>query len=118
IVLISSLVFFSCRTFFIMSRRCRLYRHSFPTRRSSDLGGLETAIRIARDRGGLPPSAPVRHFPQLGPLERLIPAESSEDRTAQAQLRLSGWGPLAELSARLGLPAAGPLVMPGTWEIR
>lgn len=83
-----------------------------------EVGGLETAIRIARDRGGLPPSAPVRHFPQLGPLERLIPAESSEDRTAQAQLRLSGWGPLAELSARLGLPAAGPLVMPGTWEIR
>ncbi|GAA3988440.1 signal peptide peptidase SppA [Thermobifida alba] len=83
-----------------------------------EVGGLETAVRLARDRAGLPPFAPVRHFPRLGPLERLVPAESSEDRAAQARLRLSAWGPLADLSARLGLPAAGPLVMPGTWEIR
>ncbi|MEY9213630.1 signal peptide peptidase SppA [Thermobifida halotolerans] len=83
-----------------------------------ELGGLETAVRLARDRGTLPPFAPVRHFPRLGPLERLVPAESSEDKAAQARLRLSAWGPLAEVSARLGLPAAGPLVMPGTWEIR
>ncbi|KUP95282.1 signal peptide peptidase SppA [Thermobifida cellulosilytica] len=83
-----------------------------------EVGGIETAVRLARDRAGLPPFAPVRHFPRLGPLERLVPAESSEDRAAQARLRLSAWGPLADLSARLGLPAAGPLVMPGTWVVR
>ncbi|RCV49781.1 signal peptide peptidase SppA [Marinitenerispora sediminis] len=83
------------------------------------LGGVETAARIAREKAGLPPLAALRPFPRPHPLERLVPAESSEDRTAAAaRLRLSSWGPLAELSARLGLPAAGPLVVPGTWEIR
>ncbi|GLU46687.1 signal peptide peptidase SppA [Nocardiopsis ansamitocini] len=82
------------------------------------LGGLETAVRLARDKGGLARLAPVRHYPRPNPLERLIPAESSEDRTAVAGVRLNAWGPLAEVSARLGLPAAGPLVMPGTWEVR
>ncbi|MFC7327768.1 signal peptide peptidase SppA [Marinactinospora rubrisoli] len=83
------------------------------------LGGVETAARLAREKAGLPPQAPLRHFPRPNPLERLVPAESSEDRTAAlARLRLSSWGPLADLSARLGLPAVGPLVVPGTWEIR
>ncbi|TDQ53596.1 signal peptide peptidase SppA [Actinorugispora endophytica] len=83
-----------------------------------ELGGMETAVRLAREKGGLPSTAAVRHFPRLGPLERFVPAESSEDRAATARARLSAWGPLAAASARLGLPAAGPLVMPGTWEIR
>ncbi|GAA3758075.1 signal peptide peptidase SppA [Salinactinospora qingdaonensis] len=82
-----------------------------------ELGGVETAAGIARKRAGLPSMTALRPFPQPNPLERLVPPESSEDKTA-ARLRVSSWGPLAELSARIGLPAAGPLVMPGTWEIR
>ncbi|MFC3995140.1 S49 family peptidase [Nocardiopsis sediminis] len=81
-----------------------------------ELGGLETAVRLAREKAGLP-GAGLRPYPSTGPLERLIPAESSEDRAAAPQGRLDAWGSLAEISARLGLPAAGPLAMPGSWEI-
>ncbi|ACY99142.1 signal peptide peptidase SppA [Thermomonospora curvata] len=82
-----------------------------------ELGGLELALELARKKAGLPADAPVRTFPHLGPLERLRPAESSEDRAA-ASARFDGWGSLASLAARLGLPAAGPLTLPGSWEIR
>ncbi|PSK97467.1 signal peptide peptidase A [Murinocardiopsis flavida] len=84
-----------------------------------ELGGLDAAVRRARSRAGLPSSAPLRPYPRTTPLDRLLPVESSEDRTAAlARMRLSGWGPLADVSARLGLPAAGPLVLPGSWEVR
>ncbi|GLW62477.1 signal peptide peptidase SppA [Actinomadura rubrobrunea] len=82
-----------------------------------ELGGLDLALDLARKKAGLPEDAPVRTFPHVSPLERLRPAESSEDRTAAAA-RLDGWGPLAGAAARLGLPAAGPLILPGVWEIR
>lgn len=82
------------------------------------LGGLDTAVRMAREKAGLPVSASVRPYPQMHPLERMRPAESSEDRTAAARVQFDAWGPLAGLSARLGLPAGGPMSMPGTWEIR
>ncbi|MBN3585297.1 hypothetical protein JYB64_23190, partial [Algoriphagus aestuarii] len=70
-----------------------------------------------RKKAGLAADAPVRVYPQASPLERLRPPESSEDRTAAAA-RFDGWGSLSGAAARLGLPAAGPLTLPGVWEIR
>ncbi|TKK88609.1 signal peptide peptidase SppA [Herbidospora galbida] len=84
-----------------------------------ELGGVEDALAEARKRAGLAADAPVRSYPKINPLERLIPAESSEDKTAaMARVRLEAWGPLAAFAAELGLPAAGPLVLPGQWVIR
>ncbi|MFV2175695.1 signal peptide peptidase SppA [Actinomadura sp. LOL_011] len=82
-----------------------------------ELGGLEAAFELARKKGGLPADAPIRAYPHASPLERLRPPESSEDRTA-ASARFDGWGSLGGLAARLGLPSAGPLTLPGSWEIR
>jgi protease-4 len=85
-----------------------------------ELGGLEDALAIARKRAGLAADAPVRVYPRLHPLERLRPAESSEDKAAAlTRLRLEAWGPLAHLAGALGLPSYGPLLLPGgTWTIR
>ncbi|GAA2418745.1 S49 family peptidase [Actinomadura vinacea] len=82
-----------------------------------ELGGLDLALELARKRAGLSADAPVRSFPHASPLDRLRPPESSEDRTA-ARARIDAWGSLGGLAARLGLPAAGPLTLPGSWEIR
>ncbi|MQA94560.1 MAG: signal peptide peptidase SppA [Streptosporangiales bacterium] len=83
-----------------------------------ELGGVERAADEARKRAGLPADAPLRSYPKTGPLERLRPPESSEDRTAAAAtLRLRAWGPMADLATRLGLPAHGPLSLPGHWTI-
>ncbi|MEV0996181.1 signal peptide peptidase SppA [Nonomuraea sp. NPDC050202] len=84
-----------------------------------ELGGLEDALAMARKRAGLADDAPVRTFPRLNPLERLRGPESSEDKSAAlARIRMDAWGPLARLSAELGLPAVGPLVLPGWYSIR
>ncbi len=108
-----------------------------------DLGGIEDATAVARTRAGLPATAPLVHFPRLGALERLRPASSSEDRRAAARAAGGGWdgtlagraaatvatatglsditalaeawGPVWRAAARLGLPAAGPLMLPGSW---
>jgi protease-4 len=77
-----------------------------------DLGGLDDAIRIARGGAGLPPTAPVRIFPHVTLAGRLRPPASSEDTGAAAAYR-PGWGTLAAVAARAGLPAGGPLTMPG-----
>jgi protease-4 len=82
-----------------------------------ELGGLELAFGLARKKAGLAADAPIRSYPHSSPLERLRPAESSEDRTA-ARARLEAWGPISGLAARLGLPSAGPLMLPGDWNIR
>jgi protease-4 len=82
-----------------------------------ELGGLDRALTLARERAKLPDDAPIRTYPHASPLERLRPPDSSEDRTA-ARARFDGWGSLSGLAARLGLPAAGPLTLPGSWEIR
>lgn len=82
-----------------------------------ELGGLDLAIELARKKAGIAADAPVRPYPHISPLERLKPAESSEDRTA-ARARLDAWGPLAGAATRLGLPLSGPLMLPGNWEIR
>jgi protease-4 len=90
------------------------------------LGGLEVAKRIARHRAGLPPSAPARLYPRPNPLDRLRAPQSSEDRPAAARLDAGvlaagvlaeSWGPVAQFAARLGLPAGGPLLLPGDWTI-
>ncbi|GAA0992322.1 signal peptide peptidase SppA [Acrocarpospora macrocephala] len=85
-----------------------------------ELGGLEDALTLARKRAGLPVDAPVRSYPRLNPLERLRPAESSEDKAAAlTRIRLEAWGPMSALAAELGLPAfGGPLILPGQWTIR
>ncbi|MEV0144190.1 MULTISPECIES: signal peptide peptidase SppA [unclassified Nonomuraea] len=84
-----------------------------------ELGGLEDALGVARKRAGLADDAPVRLYPRVHPLERLRGAESSEDKAAAlTRVRIDAWGPLARLSAELGLPAAGPLALPGWYTIR
>lgn len=92
-----------------------------------ELGGLERALALAKQHAGIAPDVEVdlRIVPRPSPLERLRPAESSEDPTAADArtvspegLALTAWGRLAPLAARLGLPAAGPLTLPGTWDLR
>ncbi|GII79395.1 signal peptide peptidase SppA [Sphaerisporangium rufum] len=84
-----------------------------------ELGGLEDALALARDRAGLPAEAHIRTYPRMHPLDRLRPPESSEDKAASlSQVRLEAWGPLNRLTAELGLPAHGPLMLPGWWAIR
>jgi protease-4 len=72
-----------------------------------ELGGLRDAARIARSRGGLPDSAPVRRAVHLSPLARFGRPRNSEDPRALA--RTSG---LPDLAAALGLPPAAALRMP------
>ncbi|KAB8193732.1 signal peptide peptidase SppA [Nonomuraea phyllanthi] len=84
-----------------------------------ELGGLEDALAVARRRTHLADDAPVRTYPRLNPLERLRGPDSSEDKSAAlARIRLDAWGPLARLSAELGLPGAGPLLLPVWYTIR
>jgi protease-4 len=86
-----------------------------------DLGGLDTAIAVARHRAGLEPSdrPPVRSFPHVPAIARLRPAQSSEDPAAASlRIELEAWGTFAGLAARLGLPAHGPLTLPGDWRLR
>jgi protease IV len=81
-----------------------------------ELGGLSLALETARKKAGLAADAPVRGYPHISPLDRLRPAESSEDRTA-ATARLDAWGPMTTVATRLGLPSGGPLLLPGTWDL-
>ncbi|HEY9476473.1 MAG TPA: S49 family peptidase, partial [Mycobacteriales bacterium] len=80
-----------------------------------ELGGLNRAIELACDRAGLPAGRDpkIRVLPRFSPLDRMLPPQSSEDpAAAAARVRVSDWGPVAGLAARLGLSEAGPLVMP------
>jgi protease IV len=77
-----------------------------------ELGGLHRAAELARQRAGLPADAELRRWPPLRPADRLSPPKSSEDRTAAAAALWAGWGAMAEVAARLGLPPEGPLTMP------
>ncbi len=82
-----------------------------------DFGGLSAAMELARRRAGLAPrddTVDIRVFPHLSPVDRLRPAQSSEDPSAAA-VRLEAWGRFSDLAAGIGLPAAGPLVMPTGW---
>jgi protease IV len=79
-----------------------------------ELGGLETALRIARAHAGLPDDAPLRPAVSVPMLAKLKPPRSSEDPRAAASVGVwtDGWGSFAGLAAHLGLPAGGPLTMP------
>jgi protease IV len=84
-----------------------------------ELGGVETAAAHARRRAGLPVTAPLRPYPWLTPLDRVLPPGSSDYVAAAApSLALAdAWGPLAAIAARAGFPAYGPLMLPGVWKI-
>jgi protease IV len=83
-----------------------------------ELGGLELAAARARSRAGLPETAPLRPYPRLHPLDRLLPPDSSENPAASsARLFAESWGPLSAIAARAGLPPYGPLLLTGNWKI-
>ena len=85
-----------------------------------ELGGLDTATAKARELAGLPAVAEpdVRVYPRTPVAARLRPARSSEDPAAAgARIRLDAWSGFADLAARLGLPAYGPLMLPGDWRL-
>jgi protease IV len=80
-----------------------------------ELGGLRTAIAIAKERAGLPSSAEPElvTYPKVPLVARLRPPSSSEDpAAASAHVRLEAWGAFTDLAAHLGLPAHGPLTLP------
>jgi len=74
-----------------------------------ELGGLRDALRIARDRAGLPEDAPVVRPLDLPLLARLGRPRNSEDPRALAR---ATWPGLAELTTALELPAGTTLRMP------
>jgi protease IV len=81
-----------------------------------ELGGLRHAAAVARLRAGLPPTAPLRGFPRVRPLDRVRPPASSESPgAAAASLLAETWGPAWRIAARAGLPLHGPLALPGSW---
>ena len=82
-----------------------------------ELGGMERAADVARDRAGLPAAAPLRPYPQVPLLRRVRPARSSDDLAASAAslaslAGLTASGPEGLLVQALGLPAAAVLLMP------
>src|SRR4051812_10109407 len=77
------------------------------------LGGLRDAVRIARERAGLPDDAPVTAALRVPPLARLGRPKNSEDPRAV----VTGWPGSVGLSAALDLPAGLELRMP-TVQIR
>ena len=101
------------------------------------LGGFERALEVAWERTGQPVDGrpPARLVPRSSVLERTRQPKSSEDRAAAAYAaapnlatgaasslahatlgRFAAWGSLAGIAAYLGLPAAGPLVMPAVGQ--
>ncbi len=87
------------------------------------LGGLDTAMAVARQKASLPEAAAVRLFPRAHPLDRLRPPDSSEARPAAAAAGIGGlfaesWGPVSALAAAAGLSPQGPLMLPGRWVIQ
>jgi protease-4 len=74
-----------------------------------EIGGFRDAVRIARERAGLPDDAPVRHAVHVGPLARLGRPKNTEDPRAALSATLPG---LAEVAAALGLPVGTALRMP------
>lgn len=77
------------------------------------LGGIDEAVDLARELAKLREGkGVVREFPRVSPLARMRPPSSSEDPVAAAAAIGEPWGGLAGAAQRLGLPAAGPLVLP------
>jgi protease-4 len=76
-----------------------------------ELGGLRDAVRIARERAGLPDDAPVGPAVHLPPAARIGRPRNSEDPRAASAV--TAWPGLTDLSRALGLPAGAELMMPG-----
>jgi protease-4 len=81
-----------------------------------ELGGLQRAVEIARERAGLPSDAPVRPVLAVPPLKRLRQPRNSDDPAGFAQAGslaagLADWGGNARFAEVLGLPSAGPLLL-------
>jgi protease IV len=74
-----------------------------------EIGGLRDAVRIARQRAGLPVDAPVRRPGHVPALARLGRAKNTEDPRASLGAALPG---ISDLSRALGLPATAVLQMP------
>lgn len=85
-----------------------------------ELGGLDRALEIAAGRAGLRrDEVEVRTLPRFGLLERLRPAESSEDVAAAGATWFgTGHGPAALLRALVGEPLVGVLTAPVLWRLR
>ncbi|HEV7761646.1 MAG TPA: signal peptide peptidase SppA [Acidimicrobiales bacterium] len=80
-----------------------------------ELGGLDTAVALAKERAGLAEGdeTDLVPYPQLPLLARVRPAASSDDEAAAlARVGLDAWGTFAPVAAALGLPTAGPLTLP------
>ncbi len=79
-----------------------------------ELGGLRDAVRIARQRAGLPDDAPVLPARHVPPLARLRRAKNSEDPRSLVGAALVGTGlpGFVELATALGLPPGAALQMP------
>jgi protease-4 len=77
-----------------------------------ELGGLRTAAKIARDRGGLPDDAPIRPAVHVPLPRRFGRPRNSDDPRALTQAASSVLPGLAEVSAALGLPTGAALRMP------
>jgi protease-4 len=75
-----------------------------------ELGGVSAALNLARRSAGLPTTARVREIPLISAWQALRGPRTADD--AAAGLGTGAWGPFTEVAARLGLPAAGPLVLP------
>jgi protease-4 len=75
-----------------------------------ELGGLRDAVRIARQRAGLPDDAPVGPAVHLPAAARIGRARNSEDPRAASAVR--AWPGLTDLTRALGLPAGAELTMP------
>ncbi|SDR78479.1 signal peptide peptidase A. Serine peptidase. MEROPS family S49 [Friedmanniella luteola] len=75
-----------------------------------ELGGLQDAVRIARERAGLPDDAPVGPAVHLPPAARIGRARNSEDPRAASAV--TAWPGLTDLTRALGLPAGAELTMP------
>ena len=80
-----------------------------------ELGGLRTALDIARQRAGLPDDAPLRPAVQVPAVAKLRPPTSTDDPRAASVSTggwSAGWGSFAELARVADWPLFGPLTMP------
>jgi protease-4 len=80
-----------------------------------ELGGLRTALAIARERAGLSADAPLRPAVQVRAVAKLRPPMSTDDpRAASIGMNTwaAGWGSFAEVARVADWPVFGPLTMP------
>lgn len=85
-----------------------------------ELGGLETAVELAKERAGLPAAADPKlaTYPRVPVFLRARSPRSSEDpHAATTRLHLDAWGGFAGLAEHLRLPPEGPLTLPGSPHI-